>query len=61
MGVSARKIQLIRHLIAPPPPHSCALPTTGPLTKLLLLLVLDDVEWHAVVEEKGPSAQWTSP
>ena len=36
----------------PLPPPSCTLPNTGPSTTLLLLLVLDDVECHAVVEEK---------
>ena len=39
----------------PLPPPSCTLPNTGPSTTLLLLLVLDDVEWHAVVEEKRPN------
>jgi hypothetical protein len=52
MGVSARKSQLTKNPVAPPPPHSCTLPITGPSTTLLLLLVLGDVEWHAVVEEK---------
>jgi len=57
VGVSARKIQLTKNPVAPPPPHSCTLPITGPLSTLLLLLlllllVLDDVEWHAVVEGK---------
>ena len=49
-GVSARK--LTKNPVAPPPPYSCTLPITGPSTTLLLLLVLDDVECHAVVEEK---------
>ena len=35
------------------PPHSCTL-NTGQLTTLLLKLVLNDMEWHAVVEEKRP-------
>ena len=44
----------MKNSVAPPPPHSCTLPITAPLATLLLLLVLDDVEWHAVVEEKRP-------
>jgi len=55
-------MSFMKNAVAPTPPHSCTLPVTGPLTTLLLLLlVLDDVEWHAVVKKKGPSAQWTSP
>ena len=54
MVVSARKIQLTNNLVAPPPLHSCTLPITGPLTTLQLLLVLDDVEWHAVGKKKRP-------
>ena len=28
--VSARKLQLSKNLVAPPPPHSCTLPITAP-------------------------------
>ena len=44
----------MKNSVAPPPPHSCTLPITGPLTTLLLMLVLDDVEWHAYIGERRP-------
>jgi hypothetical protein len=40
MGVSARKIQLMKNSVAPPLPYSCTLPITAPVTMLLLLLLL---------------------
>ena len=48
----SQEIQLTKNSVAPPPQHSCTLPISGPFTTLLLLLVLDDVEWHAAVKGK---------
>ena len=52
MGLSARKIQLPKNSVAPPPPTQLHTAYYWPITMLLLLLVLDNVEWYAVVEEK---------